>query len=118
MGADVQFVQDLVAEFPYFEETYDAHCYPDEDVYPHVVFWDITQAVVRSFVARGSHALDWRAVLVFLEERVSRDVPEVTVVICTSFLWNLPFPDDPGYGITEHLGPVLARRFQEVRPNG
>ncbi|WP_262403295.1 hypothetical protein [Actinomadura sp. CNU-125] len=51
MGTDVQFVQDLVAEFPFFEETYDAHCYPDEDVLPHVVFWDITQAVVRAYLA-------------------------------------------------------------------
>jgi hypothetical protein len=116
--SDVRLVEDLVSRFPFFEDIYAAHSYPDEDVLAHVIFWDITQATVRAFIARDPDGLDWRSVLAFLEERLSRDDPDVTVVICTSFLWNLPWPNTPGYELTEHLGPVLAGRFQKVRPHG
>jgi hypothetical protein len=113
-------VRDLVARFPFFEDLYDSHTYPtaDEDVLTHVIFWDITQDVVRAFVAQDPDGLDWRGVLAFLEEWMRREIPDVNVVICTSFLLNLPWPHTPGHGMTEYLGPVMARKFQEIRPDG
>ncbi|MFD3525305.1 hypothetical protein [Streptomyces sp. NPDC058653] len=118
MSADVQLVEDLVARFPALEDPYSAHIFNEEGVLPHVFFWDVTQELVRSFVERGSDALDWRSVLAFLEEQLSRGIPEVSEVIGTSFLWYLPNPGDPGHEIINYLGPAMTRGFREIRPRG
>ncbi|MFJ8608092.1 hypothetical protein ACIRH0_12950 [Streptomyces sp. NPDC093675] len=118
MSADVQLVEYLVARFPALEDSYSAHVFNEDGVLPHVFFWDVTQDVVNSFVAQDPDALDWRSVLAFLEEQLSRGIPKVNEVICTSFLWYLPNPGDPGYEIINHLGPTMTRKFREMRPHG
>jgi hypothetical protein len=111
-------VEDLVARFPVLEDSYSAHVFNEDGVLPHVFFWDVTQDVVDSFVGQDLDALDWRSVLAFLEEQLCRGIPEVSEVICTSFLGYLPHPGDPGYEIVTHLGPTMIRSFQKIRPLG
>lgn len=113
-----RMVADLVARFPWFEPLYESHVDPDVGSLPHVFFWDVTRAVVASFVSDGSHGLDWAGVLGFLEEQTERGVPEVDVVLGTSFLSSLPWPGQPGYGVVARLGPAMAADFRRIRPEG
>ena len=115
-----KLVTDLVAGFPWFAEAYDCHVDIDGPL-PHLFFWDITRAVVAAFLSDlsgGSHGLDWEGVLGFLEEQSQREVYEVDVVVNTSFLCFLPYPGQPGHALVEHLGPVMAKRFKRIRPDG
>ncbi|MGJ7418531.1 hypothetical protein AB9128_22070 [Streptomyces cinereoruber] len=118
MNAAIQLVKDLVNQFPVLEDSYETHVFNEGELLPHVFFWDVTQDVVSSFVTPDSKVLDWRAVLSFLEENLSKGIPEVNEAICTSFLWYLPKPGNPGYEITTRMGPTMTRRFQEIRPSG
>ncbi|WP_406474173.1 hypothetical protein [Streptomyces sp. NBC_01615] len=118
MSGDVKLVEDLVARFPILEDSYSAHVFNEDGVLPHVFFWDFLQDVVNSFVLQDPDAVDWRSVLVFLEDQLRKGIPEVNEVICTSFLWYLPHCGDPGYGLVAHLGPAMACKFQEIRPRG
>jgi hypothetical protein len=118
MDEDVKLVQDLVAEFPEFEEDYELHSFGGGDILPHVFFWDVVQGVTSSFLSRGDCSLDWRAVISYLEDQLKRDVPEVTEVIVTSFIGNLPYPGSPGSDLANHLGPCMAEFFRKVRPAG
>jgi hypothetical protein len=117
MGRDVQLVQDLVARIPEFDDLYEAHVFNEDGVLPHVIFWDVTQATVDSYLGVEGEP-DWRSTLDFLEEQIGLGVREIDEVIVTSFLNYLPFPGKPGHEIVEHLGPVLAERFARIRPTG
>ncbi|MFJ4851469.1 MULTISPECIES: hypothetical protein [unclassified Streptomyces] len=116
MGRDVQLVRDLVAASPGFEDLFDAHVVNEDGVLPHVFFWDVVQETVASFL--GGEETDWRVTLRFLEEQLRLDAPEVTQVIVTSFLFSLPWPDQPGYGLVNHLGLTMSARFAAIRPSG
>ncbi|MFD5929997.1 MULTISPECIES: hypothetical protein [unclassified Streptomyces] len=113
---DVQLVRDLVAAVPGFEDLFDAHVFNEDGVLPHVFFWEVVQETVASFL--GGDETDWRVTVRFLEEQLRLDVPEVARVITTSFLFSLPWPDQPGYGLVDHLGPALSTRFAAIRPAG
>lgn len=118
MSADVQLVKDLVARFPILEDSYESHVFNMDGVLPHVYLYEVSQEVVQSFVSQDPDALDWRAVLAFLEEQLNRGVLAVSEVIVTSFLWYMPNPGEPGYEIVSHLGPTMSRKFHDVRPGG
>ncbi|MFJ9557303.1 hypothetical protein ACIRPH_26135 [Nocardiopsis sp. NPDC101807] len=113
-----KLVTDLVAAVPWFAEDYECHVENEGGSLPHVFFWDVTQEVVASFLSDGSHGLDWEGVLGFLEAQSARGVPEADVVIGTSFLYSLPWPEQPGYALVGHLGPVMAESFRQIRPAG
>jgi hypothetical protein len=119
--AEVEFVDDLVSAFPELQDDYATHVYNNDGVLAHLFFWDVTQRVVGSFRNQSDDALDWRAVLSFLEgrfleEQSTEKESVVDSLVTTAFLWNLPFPGSPGHGIARHLGPTLARRFHAIRP--
>jgi hypothetical protein len=120
MTADVDFIEDVVQRFPQLAGDYDAHVGNNGGPLPHVFFWDVTQAVVHA--RNGTNPeyadLDWRGLLSHLEEVHPRAPIEVKEVIVTSFLLNLPWPQEPGSGIAAELGPVLSEKFKEVRPAG
>ncbi|MCX5265634.1 hypothetical protein [Streptomyces sp. NBC_00199] len=116
MERDVQLVRDLVAAAPGFEDLFDAHVFNEDGVLSHVFFWDVVQETVASFL--GGNKTDWQVTLRFLEEQLRLDVPEVTTVVVTSFLFNLPWPDQPGYGLVDHLGPAMSARFGAIRGSG
>ncbi|MEU2297877.1 hypothetical protein ACK389_00375 [Streptomyces antibioticus] len=116
MERDVQLVRDFVTAVPCFEDLFDAHVFNEGTVLPHVFFWDVVQETVASFV--GGDDTNWRVTLRFLEEQLRLDVHEVTGVIVTSFLLDLPWPDQPEYGLVDHLGPAMSARFTAIRPSG
>jgi hypothetical protein len=118
VNGDVQLVEDLVAKFPDLEDSYNSHVFNEGEVLPHVFFWDVTQDVINSFASRSGGPLDWQSILDFLEDWLRRGIPEASELICTSFLCYLPHPGSPGCEIVNHLGPVMARSFREVRPYG
>ncbi|WP_343241999.1 hypothetical protein [Streptomyces sp. SID13666] len=101
---------------PGFEDLFEAHLYNLEGVLPHLFFWEVVQETVASFL--GGDETDWRVTLRFLEEQHRLDVLEVVQVITTSFLYSLPWPDQPGYGLVDHLGPTMSVRFAAIRPSG
>ena len=54
----------------------------------------------------------------FLKEAYGGGDQEGREVIGTSFLGNLPFPQEPGHDITEMLDPLLRQKLLTVRPAG
>ncbi|MEU2601432.1 hypothetical protein ABZ669_30635 [Streptomyces hirsutus] len=116
MERDVQLVRDLVAAVPGFEDLFDAHVFNEDGVLPHVFFRDVVQETVASFLGRGE--TDWRVTLRFLEDQLRLDLPQVTEVVVTSFLFSLPWPEQPGYGLVGHLGSAMSARFAAIRPSG
>ncbi|MHA5049545.1 hypothetical protein [Streptomyces sp. SD15] len=54
----------------------------------------------------------------FLERQLGHGIPDVTEVIVTSFLCQLPYKHEPGHGVVEHLGPLLSAKYRELRPSG
>ncbi|MFD3332629.1 hypothetical protein ACFWV1_08250 [Streptomyces sp. NPDC058700] len=114
----MQLVSDLVSRIPEFRDVYDNHVLHQGGVLPHVFFWDVVQSTVRSFLGEAPGAADWRRTLAFLEEQSCRGVLGVDEVIVTSFLNDLPSPQEPGHAIVHQLGPVMAARFGRIRPLG
>ncbi len=116
-AADVRLVEDLVAQVPGFEDAYECHVFNENGVLPHLFFWDVVQDTVRSYLGEGDpDGPDWRRVFAFLEEETRRRVPGAIEVIVTSFLNDLPYKGEPGYGIEAHLGPVMKGRYLQLRP--
>ncbi|MEU7117773.1 hypothetical protein [Streptomyces zaomyceticus] len=114
----VQLVSDLVTRIPEFRGVYENHVFHQGGVQPHVFFWDVVQDTVRSFLGEDPAAADWRRTLDFLEEQICRGVLGIDEVIVTSFLGDLPSPQEPGHAIVHQLGPVMAARFVRIRPLG
>ncbi|MER5311448.1 hypothetical protein ABT034_27075 [Streptomyces sp. NPDC002773] len=127
----VQLVSDLVCRIPEFRDVYENHVLHQGGVQPHVFFWDVVQNTVRSFLGEApveapveapgeapAPAADWRRTLAFLEEQSCRGVLGIDEVIVTSFLGDLPSPQEPGHAIVHQLGPVMAARFVRIRPLG
>ncbi|CAM5229084.1 hypothetical protein [Streptomyces tanashiensis] len=125
LTSSVQLVSDLVTRIPEFRGAYETHVFHQGGVLPHVFFWDVVQDTVRSFLAEVSAeasgevpVADWRRTLAFLEEQSARGVLGIDEVIVTSFLGDLPSPQEPGHAIVEQLGPVMAAKFVRIRPLG
>ncbi|WP_326728879.1 hypothetical protein OG478_22145 [Streptomyces phaeochromogenes] len=115
MRDDIRFLEELVAAVPEFGELYEIHVENNGEPLPHVFFGlDVTPAVVDSYLGKDPEGPDWRATLEFLEEQSELQVPAITEVIVTSFFDNLPFRGEPGHGIVEHLGPVMAAAFRRA----
>ncbi|MFE9466750.1 hypothetical protein ACFYNW_24330 [Streptomyces virginiae] len=116
-AAGVRLVDDLVAQVPGFEDAYECHVCNENGVLAHVFFWDVVQDTVRSYLGEGDpDGPAWRGVLAFLEEETRRRVPGAIEVIVTSFLYDLPYEGEPGFGIERHLGPAMKARYLQLRP--
>lgn len=116
-AAGMRLVKDLVAQVPGFEDAYESHVFNENGILPHMFFWDVVQDTVHSYLSEDEpDGPDWRRVLVFLEEETRRRVPGAIEVIVTSFLNDLPYKGEPGYGIETHLGPAMKERYLQLRP--
>ncbi|MEV4940717.1 hypothetical protein [Streptomyces zaomyceticus] len=113
----VRLVENLVARVPGFVDAYECHVFNEPRVLPHLFFWDVVQDTVASYLGEGGpEGPDWWQVLTFLEEETQRCAPGGIEVIVTSFLNDLPYPGEAGYGIEAHLGPALKNRYLQLRP--
>ncbi|KQV08744.1 MULTISPECIES: hypothetical protein [unclassified Kitasatospora] len=116
-AAGVRLVEDLVSQVPGFEDAYECHVFNEHEVLSYLFFWDVVQDTVRSYLGEGdADGPDWLRVLAFLEEETSRRVPGAFEVIVTSFLYNLPYEGQPGYGVEAHLGPAMKEKYLQLRP--
>ena len=120
LSADVEFLDELTKRFPQLAEDYEIHVENNGIPLPLVFFDDVTLAVVAAYEGTDLDYAesDWRGFLDFLDSAYPTAQLDVKEVIVTSFLLQLPWPEQPGYGIVDHLGPVLTQKFREVRPGG
>ena len=116
-----EFLERLVGAFPQLAEDYEIHVENEGDALAHVFLSiDVVPAAVAAYNGEDGdyHDLDWQGLLQYLDEVYPTSDPYVQEAVVTSFLMDLPWPTEPGYGITDHLGPVLKEKFREVRPSG
>ena len=119
MSSGKELVRDLVQRFPQFDPVYRQHLEDNfGELLPHVIFWDLLQLEVASFIADGSAELDWRGVLDVLAESYAAGDVEVRGIIAVSFLEDLPFAHEDGYGIVEALPETLKDVLAKVRTAG
>lgn len=107
------FVLRLVDRVPALRPLLDEHIADYDIVLAHLFFGDVTRWVVASYGAGGDQ---WRGVVDFLEQEYRDCDDDVQAVIEQSFVENLPYPHEPGYGIEGRLGPRLSQLYHEQRP--
>lgn len=120
-SSEVRLVERLVARVPGLRQSYDEHVADNDVLMPHVYFGDVTRWVVADFEAtrdRPDATGGWRDVIEFLEEEYPASDDDAKAVIEQSFVENLPYPGEPGYGIERHLGPELASIYRDERSPG
>lgn len=112
----VRLVERLVARVPELRPSYDEHVADYDFVLPHVFFGDVTRWTVADYEADETRAEGgWRDVLAFLEDEYEGSSYDAQAVIEQSFVENLPYDGEPGYGIEQHLGPKLAAIYRSQR---
>jgi hypothetical protein len=119
--SSVRLVERLVARVPELRPSYDEHVADNDFVLPHVYFGDVTRWVVADFEVTGERpdaTGGWRDVVAFLEEEYDHSDDDAQAVIEQSFIENLPYPGEPGYGIERHLGARLTAIYRSQRPDG
>jgi hypothetical protein len=109
--ADTELAQRLVAAVPRLaalaaENTYGDH----DDVLIHRFLADVALRLADS--AEAGQLDEARAVLAVLEEAWGGDGDEP---IAVSFVENLPWPHEPGAGLTDLLGPHLRGELDRQR---
>lgn len=120
-SSEVRLVERLVAHVPELRPSYDEHVADNGVVLGHVYFGDVTRFVVADYEAareRADSSGPWRAVLTFLEEEYPHSDDDAKAVIEQSFIENLPYAGEPGYGVERHLGPNLRAIYDQQRPPG
>lgn len=111
-------VHELAARVPELQSLYDEHLELHEEVLPSVFFGELVTWLVDDFVAReeaaaGAAGGPWREVLDILEREYHGSLA-VEELIDFSFLEDLPYPEERGYGIIERLGPTLREALAQV----
>ena len=118
MDSGETLVQDLADRFEPLRPIHAEHLAENGgEVLPHVLFWDITQAVVDAYL-RPESPLDWSEFLKVIEREYRDGDAYLRGIVEVSFLENLPYPHEAGHGIVESLPPLLRTTFNRVRPAG
>lgn len=89
----------------------------NNEVLPHVLFWDFTNAIVNSFLGRDPY-IKWRDLLLFLDDEYGRGDSYLRGILEVSFLENLPYPNEAGSEIVKWLPVGLRDVFDRIRPAG
>jgi hypothetical protein len=73
-------------------------------------YGELTAWLVNAYLADSDAwpQATWRRILADLEREDETGDSDVKELLSVSFLENLPYPDEPGAGIAEHLGLHLA----------
>lgn len=114
MSGDRVLVERLVEHFPALQDLHEVNLSNNGALLPHVLFWDVTREVLRSYLGRTSVLPDWEALLGFLEAEYSRGDAQLKEVIVTSFLDTLPPAGEEGHDIVHRLGPELAAAYRDL----
>lgn len=110
-------VTELVNDFPVLRPLLDEHLEENGELLPHVFFGRLTDWLVRSSLAspQAKPDSDWRHLLDHLEGIYETGSEDVRELLYASFLELLPYPDEEGAQISEHLGPRLAADLNDFR---
>jgi hypothetical protein len=112
------FVKSLVSRFPILEPILVEHLEDHGQILPHLFFADLTRYLVSSFVTTESRgqlpSLGLREILDHLESVFAENDEDLSGLIDTSFLQNLPYAHEEGYRICKLLGPKSRARLHEV----
>jgi hypothetical protein len=112
-AATEAFVDRLVLALPEFSARREEHL---EDNFgkmlPHVLIGEIASDSVQRYEREGASAVE--PLLDFLESALGED-PEVDELIGASFIEALPYPGQPGAGVTGLLGPKLTEMLRAQR---
>lgn len=112
----VALVERITQRVPELGTACVAHHAEFDEILPHVFFGDVTRWVVGEYQANRERDR-WRDVLAFLEDEYAATTDaDALAVIEQSFVENLPYPDEPGHGIEQELGPRLRAVYAELRP--
>jgi hypothetical protein len=111
------FVDRLVADFPRLRPLREDYLAQSGEMLPHVFFGFVTEWLVDAYRAdpHGGAGTMWRRLLDRLESEYRRADPDVEELLAAAFAENLPFPDEPGGAIVEHLGPALRADLETFR---
>lgn len=119
MQASELFARELANEFGYFQDQFESYLDDGNDGFAYVFLAvEVVPELLAAYLASKAGAsveLDWRALLVFLDDWFGRDDPDVDNVIKASFLLQLPYPGQPGSEIVEELPEGLERGLRAVR---
>lgn len=87
------------------------------EMLPHVFFGFVTEWLVNAYRADPGGGPDavWRRMLDRFEGEYAAGDPDVEELLAASFLENLPYPDEPGGDIVDHLGPTMNAHVQTYR---
>ena len=105
----------LVERFGDLRPLYEEHLRENDELLPHVLFWDFTEWVVRSYLAARQREDTWKAVIDQLETEFEHGDDNVRELLAVSFLENLPYPGEEGADIAERLGPNLSAELHRLR---
>jgi hypothetical protein len=121
MEAGEQFARELANQFVGFQDQLEPYLDDGDDGFAYVFLAiEVTPELVDAYIASTTGravALDWRALLRFLDEWLGRGDPVVDNVIKASFLLQLPNPGSPGRGIVAELPERLERTLRTARPD-
>ena len=118
MDSGEVLVKRLVEQFTQLVPLYAEHLADNNgELLPHVLFWEVTRSVVDSYLGRSPH-LDWRGVIATLDGEYQQGDVYLRGIVEVSFLENLPYPKEEGYGIVGVLPERLRGAFDRVRPAG
>jgi len=107
----------LTETFPQLRPLREEHLEAFGELLPHVLFGELTAWLVGEYVAapQAGPEAAWRRILAELERSYETGDVDTRELLYVSFLENLPYPQEPGAGIADHLGPHLAADLAEQR---
>jgi hypothetical protein len=110
-------VDRLVNAHPELQRLRREHLDAFGEIFPHVFFGALTAWLVDAYRADPSAGpqATWRRILADLEGEYETEDTDVKELLAVSFLENLPYPNQDGAGITEHLGPRLRAELAALR---
>lgn len=109
----------LVDAFPQICPLWAEHLEDQEgEPLPHVFFGDLVRWTTEAYLAApdAPPQATWRRFLDRLEQEYLAGDEGAFNVIYVSFLEMLPYPDEEGAGLVDHLGPALRAGLAETRP--
>lgn len=104
--ANALLVDELVERFPALRPAYEEHLRDNNELLPHLFFWDVTKYAERLYASGETDTL--QRLLNFLERAWADGPQEVEELIQVSFIESLGPWEDEKASMRQMLGPHLA----------